>query len=296
MRKPGVAELLKADLGFLALATKALEFVAPSLGRISLAAVAADVRAAMLDELDFEKEAANLDAFGDFLDANGLRGAATCPRVVRDHGVQPTARVLTMERLRGAPPSTSRHPRARRREPRADARQRAQRVGALGRRVRLVPRRRARGQPARARRRPRRLHRLWDRRPHPAHDVGGAQLARRAAAAADFGAAAPRSSTLGATDGDVDVVALAADLRAIADGVNALTPELVVVDERAVDGGVSAQLGLDEREVATILLDIVVAATERHGVLPREFGLLVKQALYFDRYTKLSRPSSTCSR
>ena len=56
------------------------------------------------------------------------------------------------------------------------------------------------------------------------------------------------------------------------------------------DGGVSAQLGLDEREVTTILLDIV-AATERHGVrLPREFGLLVKQALYFDRYTKLLAP------
>ena len=52
----------------------------------------------------------------------------------------------------------------------------------------------------------------------------------------------------------------------------------------------SAQLGLDEREVTTILLDIV-AATERHGVrLPREFGLLVKQALYFDRYTKLLAP------
>ena len=103
VRKPGVAELLKADLGFLALATKAVEFVAPSLGRVSLAAVAADVRAAMLDELDFEKEAANLDAFGAFLDANGLRGAATCPRVVREHGARPTARALTMERLRGAP-------------------------------------------------------------------------------------------------------------------------------------------------------------------------------------------------
>ena len=72
--------------------------------------------------------------------------------------------------------------------------------------------------------------------------------------------------------------------------MNALTPELVVVDERALDGGVSAQIGLDEREVTTILLDIV-AATERHGVrLPREFGLLVKQALYFDRYTKLLAP------
>ena len=36
----------------------------------------------------------------------------------------------------------------------------------------------------------------------------------------------------------------------------------------------------------------VVQAGETHGVrFPREFGLLLKQFLYFDRYTRLLAPS-----
>jgi hypothetical protein len=35
----------------------------------------------------------------------------------------------------------------------------------------------------------------------------------------------------------------------------------------------------------------LVAVTDRSGLkLPREFGLLVKHALYFDRYTRLPAP------
>ena len=43
-------------------------------------------------------------------------------------------------------------------------------------------------------------------------------------------------------------------------------------------------------DVVLLLLD-VVATAERNGlVLPREFGLLVKQGLYFDRYLKTLAP------
>ena len=46
----------------------------------------------------------------------------------------------------------------------------------------------------------------------------------------------------------------------------------------------------DVAEVAQLALD-VVATAERNGlVLPREFGLLVKQGLYFDRYLKTLAP------
>jgi len=62
VQKPGVAEALGADLAFLQAAALVLEFLAPELQRGSLAAIVGDVRTSMLDELDFEKEAAQLRA------------------------------------------------------------------------------------------------------------------------------------------------------------------------------------------------------------------------------------------
>jgi predicted unusual protein kinase regulating ubiquinone biosynthesis (AarF/ABC1/UbiB family) len=45
--------------------------------------VVGDMRASMLDEVDFRKEANNLQAFGAFLDTAGLRSVATCPFVYK---------------------------------------------------------------------------------------------------------------------------------------------------------------------------------------------------------------------
>jgi len=56
------------------------------------------------------------------------------------------------------------------------------------------------------------------------------------------------------------------------------------------DGQISGSLNFDEQEVIQVLLDIV-EVTEDNGLkLPREFGLLVKQSLYFDRYLKILAP------
>jgi aarF domain-containing kinase len=60
--KPGVADALSADLSFVTAAAKVLEFLAPDVARGSLAAVVGDLRASMLDELDFRKEAKNVAA------------------------------------------------------------------------------------------------------------------------------------------------------------------------------------------------------------------------------------------
>ena len=47
---------------------------------------------------------------------------------------------------------------------------------------------------------------------------------------------------------------------------------------------------VDEAQVTQLALDLVAVA-EGNGVkLPREFGVLVKQVLYFDRYTRLLAP------
>merc|ERR1712230_72308 len=60
------------------------------------------------------------------------------------------------------------------------------------------------------------------------------------------------------------------------------------------DMGAADSVDIDQfatdSEITEVLLKLV-QLTERNGIkLPREFGLLVKQALYFDRYTKLLAP------
>ena len=54
---------MKADLGFLYIASKIVEYINPSLSRLSLSDIIGDIRLSMLDELDFRKEANNLISF-----------------------------------------------------------------------------------------------------------------------------------------------------------------------------------------------------------------------------------------
>ena len=81
VQKPGIDECLKADLSFLFVAARVLEFLQPDWERTSLSAVAGDLRASMLEELDFHKEALNTIEFGRFLQEYDLTSVATAPRV-----------------------------------------------------------------------------------------------------------------------------------------------------------------------------------------------------------------------
>lgn len=99
VRKPGVDSTLQADLAFLLVATKLLEFINPSLSNFSLANIIADIRDSMLDELDFRKEADNLINFRQFLDFNGIDDA-TAPEPFLDVSGE---KVLVMEFLDGVP-------------------------------------------------------------------------------------------------------------------------------------------------------------------------------------------------
>jgi len=81
---------------------------------------------------------------------------------------------------------------------------------------------------------------------------------------------------MGATVGDVDEEKFARDIEKL----------LTRLGSGASDGEVS----VDEAQIQDIVLDIATVAGENGLKLPREFGLLIKQALYFDRYTKLLAP------
>eukprot|EP00976_Prorocentrum_cordatum_P115445 1196012-Prorocentrum_minimum.AAC.5 len=61
--KPGVSDVLTADLSFLYIAARVLEFLNPSFKRTSLSAIVGDIRTSMMEEVDFEKEARNISQF-----------------------------------------------------------------------------------------------------------------------------------------------------------------------------------------------------------------------------------------
>ena len=83
VQKPGIDECLKADLGFIYVASRVLEFLQPDWERTSLSAITGDIRSSMLEELDFEKEARNTEEFRRFLAENKLLNQAQAPKVRR---------------------------------------------------------------------------------------------------------------------------------------------------------------------------------------------------------------------
>lgn len=83
VQKPRIDESLKADLSFIYVASRILEFLQPDWERTSLSAIAGDIRSSMLEELDFEKEATNVEEFRHFLEENNLLKVATAPRIYR---------------------------------------------------------------------------------------------------------------------------------------------------------------------------------------------------------------------
>ncbi|KAL5552688.1 hypothetical protein UlMin_040089 [Ulmus minor] len=98
--KPGIEDILVADLNFIYVVARLLEFLNPELSRASLVGIVQDIRESMLEEVDFKKEAANIEAFRRYLEAMGLTRQATAPKVYYQCS---SRRVLTMQRLYGVP-------------------------------------------------------------------------------------------------------------------------------------------------------------------------------------------------
>jgi aarF domain-containing kinase len=97
VRKPGVETTLKADLGFLLIASKIIEFINPSASSLSLFNIVTDIRESMLDELDFTKEAKNLENFRTFLKNYEILDATAPKPYAHASGLK----VLTMDYLKG---------------------------------------------------------------------------------------------------------------------------------------------------------------------------------------------------
>ncbi|WCJ20107.1 Protein kinase superfamily protein [Euphorbia peplus] len=289
--KPGIKDILVADLNFVYVVARILEFLSPDLSRASLVAIVKDIRESMLEEVDFYKEAANVESFRNYIEAMGLTRQATAPKVYHHCSTQ---RVLTMERLYGVPltdldsisslvssPETSLitalnvwfgsllacesfH---------ADVHAgnlwvlRDGRIGFLDFGIvgRISPK-------------------TWS-----AMEVFLSSISTE-----EYKSMASALIEMGATSKDVDVNAFANDLDKIFSSMQQLDTEVVVATARDANTNataVSANLVVDERQMNALFLD-VIRVSESYGLrFPREFALLLKQLLYFDRYTRLLAPN-----
>lgn len=98
--KPGVAQSLRTDLDAVYLACRTLEVFDPSIEqRLGLSGIIQDAREAILQETDLEQEAKNMRVFGEFLNKTyPAFSSVTIPKVYEKYS---TSKVLVMEELRG---------------------------------------------------------------------------------------------------------------------------------------------------------------------------------------------------
>jgi aarF domain-containing kinase len=299
VQKPRIDESLKADLGFLYVAARVLEFLQPDWERTSLSAVAGDVRSSMLEELDFEKEAQNTIQFRRFLQDYNLLKQATAPRVYLDYT---TKKVLTMELLNGVSML----------DEKAIAQQLGKNNGSGGGGLQedgtqtIIT-----------------ALNIWSlsvtAMPWFHADVHAGNLLLLddgrvgfidfgivgkisekvfasvnelsvALAVGDSSAMAQALCNMGAADAKVDVEQFGRDIERVIQRMNQVQPEIMLSTNTAANSATAA-ISVDETEITNLLLELV-EVTEANGLkLPREFGLLVKQSLYFDRYLKILAPN-----
>lgn len=288
VQKPGIDGSLKADLGFIYVTSRVLEFLQPDWERTSLSGIAGDIKSSMLEELDFEKEARNTEEFRRFLAENQLLNEATAPKVFQN---LTTKKVFTMERLRG--------------------------ISMLDEEtINKVTKNPGMGQQAIIT-----ALNIWTtsvmKMPWFHADVHAGNLLllddgrvgfidfgivgrvsdktfkavnelSTSLALADYRGMAQALCNMGATDEEVDIDKFAGDIENVMKRMSTVQPDIMVAEMS--DGSVAGSLNFDETEITNLLLE-VVDVTEDNGLkLPREFGLLVKQSLYFDRYLKILAP------
>ncbi|CAN1297515.1 Uncharacterized aarF domain-containing protein kinase At5g05200, chloroplastic [Linum perenne] len=289
--KPGIEDILVADLNFIYIVARIFEFLSPELSRTSLVGIVKDIKASMLEEVDFTKEAANIESFRRYLEAMGLTRQATAPKV---YHYCSSRRVLTMERLYGVPLTDLDSISSLVSDPEASLITalnvwfgsllacesfhadvhagnlwllRDGRIGFLDFGIvgRISPK-------------------TWE----------AMEMFLGSITTEEYDSMASALTEMGATNKSVDTTAFARDLEKIFSSLKNMDTEIVVATAR--DGStnataVAANVMVDERQMNALFLD-VVRVSESYGLrFPREFALLLKQLLYFDRYTRLLAPN-----
>ncbi|MCA9669480.1 MAG: AarF/ABC1/UbiB kinase family protein [Myxococcales bacterium] len=98
VQRPGIDTAVERDLGLLSKLCGVAMRLSEDMRRANLTAVVEDFRKTIREEMDFNLEADNIEAFSEMLAREGLTHMARAPRVFRE---LTTRRVLTMERFYG---------------------------------------------------------------------------------------------------------------------------------------------------------------------------------------------------
>ena len=98
-----------------------------------------------------------------------------------------------------------------------------------------------------------------------------------ALAVGDYEQMAQAMCNMGATDEEVDVKKFGNDIEKVLANLSKVQPDVMI---SVAGGGIEASVQVEESKVAQVILDIV---KDNALKLPREFGLLKKESLCFDR-------------
>ena len=274
VQKPGVQQLLETDFQFIKFSTQLIEMISPKSWKSSLSDIIEEIRHGMLEECDFRQEVDNIQEFASFLQQQQI-DAVVVPKVYRELC---SRQVITMQRFFGVPLSDTAAVRKISNDPQLALMQALETWFLSLRHCHLY---------------------------HADLHAGNVMMLENGQIGfIDFGIVGRISDktwegmmSLGVHVPNQDFNAIAEALLQIGATSESVQTTVFADDLARIWRKLSSDQLLDHAEpdefwkVLTLDLSKV---SKRHGIrFPREFTLLVKQFLYFDRYMRILAPDAS---